>query len=132
MIARGDLRRLARDRLKDASALIRGKRYDGAFYLCGYAVEVALKARICQTLKWAGFPETRREFQDFSTFRTHDLDLLLSLSGIDARIKAQFLPEWLIVVAWNPEIRYRASGSLTQQEAEVMLVSARKLVTVLC
>ena len=46
-----ELRKIAKARLKDAEALLAAHRYDGAIYLCGYAVELALKARICQTLK---------------------------------------------------------------------------------
>jgi len=34
---------------------------DGATYLCGYAVEVALKFRICLTLNWPEFPSTGGE-----------------------------------------------------------------------
>lgn len=90
MITTNDLRTLARARLNDAVVLFRNKRYDGAVYLCGYAVEIALKARICRTLKWAGFPETRREFEAYQSLRTHDLDVLLKLSGIEERIKRTY------------------------------------------
>jgi hypothetical protein len=62
VLKRLELKRLAADRLKDAQSLLKAKRYNGAIYLCGYAVELALKARICQTLKWADFPETAGEF----------------------------------------------------------------------
>lgn len=53
MPTRSDLRKLARGRLLDAVTLLKAKRYHGAFYLCGYAVEYALKARICATMRWA-------------------------------------------------------------------------------
>jgi len=56
-------------------------RLEGSAYLSGYVVELALKARICRTLKWRGFPEKRNEFEGLQTFKTHDLDVLLSLSG---------------------------------------------------
>ena len=65
MIHRTDLRKLARTRLGDAQKLFESKRYDGAIYLAGYAIELALKARICQTLEWPGFPESRREFENY-------------------------------------------------------------------
>ena len=57
MISAIDLRSIARARLRDAQILLQAKRFDGAFYLCGHAVEVALKARICRTLEWN--PEKR-------------------------------------------------------------------------
>ena len=41
MIPVAELDRIARARLEDAKALLQAGRYDGATYLCGYAVEVA-------------------------------------------------------------------------------------------
>ena len=71
--------------------LLRAKRFDGAFYLCGYSVELALKARICRTLKWSGFPQTGQEFQGLQSVKTHDLEVLLRFSGIEDRIKRKHL-----------------------------------------
>lgn len=62
MLTRQELRRIAHARLRDAESLFRARRYDGATYLCGYALEVMLKARICATLHWNDFPETGGEF----------------------------------------------------------------------
>src|SRR5438093_6274932 len=90
MIYKNELRRIARARLKDAQTLLKAKRYDGVAYLCGYAVELAIKARICRTLKWQGFPETRKEFEQFASFRTHNLDTLLSLTGQEDKIKTGY------------------------------------------
>ncbi|MBI1923693.1 HEPN domain-containing protein, partial [Candidatus Poribacteria bacterium] len=81
MISKDDLRKIARAKLKDAEVLYKNRRYDGAVYLCGYTIETVLKARICRTLKWEGFPSTRSEFQSYQSFRTHDLVVLLTLSG---------------------------------------------------
>ncbi|NLJ29092.1 MAG: HEPN domain-containing protein [Deltaproteobacteria bacterium] len=50
MIAINDLRKIAQARFKDADVLLKAWRYDGAIYLCGYAIELALKARICKIL----------------------------------------------------------------------------------
>jgi hypothetical protein len=87
MIDRDELRRIAQSRLEDAQVLLRAGRYDGAIYICGYAVEMALKARIFDTLSWSGYPSTRSEFQNYQTFRTHDLNVLLRLSGIENRLE---------------------------------------------
>jgi hypothetical protein len=46
---------IARARIEDAQALLTAGRFDGATYLYGYAVEVALKARICRPLGWTEF-----------------------------------------------------------------------------
>ena len=56
MIPIRELKKLVSARLKDAEVLYKGKRYDGAVYLCGYAVELILKAKICKTLRWPEFP----------------------------------------------------------------------------
>ena len=42
MISVAELDSIARARIEDAKALLTGGRFDGATYLCGYAVEVAL------------------------------------------------------------------------------------------
>ena len=112
MITTADLKLLASARLKDAQALYSNKRYDAAVYMCGYAVEVALKARICQTLKWPGFPDTRKEFEGYASFKTHDLDVLLHLSGIEARIRSSYGLQWSDGTKWDPEHRYRPVGSV--------------------
>ncbi len=132
MISIANLRLIARVRLNEAQALYRNKRYDGAVYLCGYAVEVALKARICRTLKWAGFPESNREFAHYQSFKTHDLDVLLTLSGIEARIRADYGSEWSNGTNnWTPEVCYRPVGSVTQTDALNMISAVRVLVKVI-
>jgi HEPN domain-containing protein len=126
-IATKDLRAISRARLRDAQVLLKSERFDGAFYLCGYAVEIALKARICKTLKWSGFPQTRHEFEGIQSVKTHDLEILLRFSGIEDRIKRKHLSEWSLVLDWNPEKRYQSIGQSTEQQATEMLTSAKRL-----
>ncbi len=127
MISKSDLKKIAWARLLDSEALFRARRYDGGIYLCGYAVEIALKARICKTLRWVGFPFTRSEFQNLASFKTHDLDVLLSLSGVEQKIKIKFLPEWSVVAFWDPEVRYRSLGTAKRKDLKLMINSARRL-----
>ena len=131
MISRTDLRKIARAQLKDAEALYKSRRYDGTVYHCGYAVECALKARICRTLRWADFPSTRGEFQSYQSLRTHDLDVLLKFSGIEAKIKNQCFDEWAIAKTWSPEMRYNPVGTAKSSDARHMIESAKVLVKVL-
>lgn len=131
MIATKDLRTIARARLRDARVLLRAKRFDGAFYLCGYAVEVALKARICQTLKWPGFPETANEFKNLHSLKTHSLEMLLRLSGVERRVKEKHTTEWSVVSDWNPEKRYQLIGQSTLQQSAEMVSCATRLLDVL-
>lgn len=72
MIRITDLRTIANERFADAETLLLANRFDGAVYLCGYAIEIALKYKICQTLNWAGFPSTNKEFEKFKSLKTHD------------------------------------------------------------
>jgi len=81
MLAAAEVKRLASSRLTDAKALHAAGRHDGAVYMCGYSVELALKARICRTLKWPGFPETPPEFKGLGSPKVHDLDTLLRFTG---------------------------------------------------
>lgn len=131
MISIADLKKIASARLKDAEILYKGKRFDGAVYLCGYAVELTLKARVCKTLKWNGFPSTTSEFQGLQSFKTHRLDLLLSLSGQEAKIKTRFLADWSVVASWDSETRYSVIGTATQTDARDMIESSKIIVKAL-
>lgn len=127
MIDTKELRKIAKARLKDAEVLAASRRYEGAIYLCGYAVELALKTRICTTLKWAGFPSTKKEFEGYQTFKTHNLDVLLHLTGIEDRIKTQLFAEWSAVAEWDPESRYNPIGRVTSSDTHLMITSAKYL-----
>lgn len=131
MIAKSELRKLAKARLKDSKILCSAKRYDGAVYICGYVIELGLKLRICKTLKWDGFPSSNSEFQNFRSFKTHNLDVLLVLSGIEEKVKTQFLPEWSAITSWDPEARYNPIGTIRKADAELMIESAEKLLRIL-
>ena len=105
MISIQELENIAIARLDDAKALLGAARFDGATYLCGYAVEVELEARICRVLNWSEFPSTGGEFQALRSFQTHELDVLLRLSGQEARIKREHFADWNVVAVWKAESR---------------------------
>jgi len=128
MISRSDLKKISKARLRDAKILLGGKRFEGAIYLCGYAIELALKARICQTLRWPEFPSTAGEFNNYKSFRSHDLEVLLHLSGIESKIKTTFLGDWSTVAQWDPDSRYKAIGTATRSDADQMISAAVALV----
>jgi len=127
MIDRKAIKKIVKARLKDAEVLIASQQYEGAIYLCGYAVELGLKARICRTLKWSGFPSTNNEFNGYQSFKTHNLDVLLHLTGIESRIKTELFAEWSVVTAWDPESRYNPIGLVSANDAKSMLSSATLL-----
>lgn len=127
MLTLGQLREIAKARLDDAELLFAAQRFDGAAYLCGYAIEVTLKAQVCQTLGWAEFPENASEFKKLGlqSFKTHDLDVLLRLSGREAYVKANLFTEWSAVSQWNPEGRYQPVGAVSEQIAKQMIEGAK-------
>lgn len=127
MLARTDLLKIARGKLKDATVLFTNRRLDGASYICGYAVELTLKARICKTLKWKGYPESNSEFQNYQSFRTHNLDVLLHLTGREEFVKTNYMVEWSGVNKWESKSRYKMTGSVTMEDALLMIISAEVL-----
>ena len=92
---------------------------------------MALKARVCKTLNWLDFPETGGEFQDYRSFQTHDLDVLLRLSGQEARVRLEHLQLWNAFATWKPELRYNSVGSTTSADAQAMIAAAEALQVVL-
>ncbi len=105
MVNRGEWQRLSAMREREAKVLLDAGEYAGAYYLCGYAVECALKACIVRGLPAESMPEKK----DVDRFYTHDLDQLLTL----AKLRDAFLTDedrkidWNIVTDWNERARYR-------------------------
>lgn len=127
MILRIDLLDLAKARIRDAELLYRKRRYDGAAYLSGYAVEFSLKARICKCLKWLDFPSEDNEFKGKSNFKVHNFNSLLSFTGIESKIRNNFTAEWAIMLLWSPDYRYLPIGSITQRDSKAMINFAKIL-----
>ena len=125
MISKQNIRELINQKLKDSDALISKRRYGTAFYISGYALELALKLKICKIFKFTqGFPENKIEFQYYQNtvkqnqllsktikniqdIRNHDLNKLLFYSGAEYKVRLNLIIEWAAVVDWNPEMRYK-------------------------
>ena len=131
MIPVAQLDGIAHARIEDAKVLLAAGRFDGATYLCGYAVEIALKARICRVLNWPEFPSTSGEFQAYRSFQTHELDVLLRLSGQEPNIKQNHFALWNAVAIWKVESRYNVVGTVQQADAAAMIQAAEQLLTIL-
>lgn len=105
-----DLKRLAKARLDDAIILYKQQRYEGAIYLCGYAVELALKYKICQRLGWNKYLPAK--FDNDRTFYTHKLEDLKFLSGMQDIFDDQNTPLWAYwstMTSWNEQLRYNVA-----------------------
>jgi HEPN domain-containing protein len=127
MLPINELEKLQKTRLDDAEALLEAGRFDGAIYLSGYSIEIALKARICKTLRWPAFPETNKEFEGLISFKTHDFNLLLRLSGVETLIKSNHLDDWSTVLTWKPELRYSKVGTTTYAKAKAFVDAVKTL-----
>jgi HEPN domain len=107
-VNRSDFQKLAEIRVQDAKVLLNAGRYDGAYYLAGYAVECALKACIAKQVKEFDFPDRKIVKDGY----VHDLSQLLQLSGVghlhDAELKKNtaFDDYWAVVKDWDENSRY--------------------------
>jgi HEPN domain-containing protein len=105
---RSDFARLARIRLQEARALLEAGQFAGAYYLCGYAVECALKACIARQTRRYDFPDKNRVNKSY----THKLDDLVKLAGLEAdrncraESDASFSASWTLVDRWSEDSRY--------------------------
>jgi hypothetical protein len=143
MIQLQTLKYLVKNKMRDAEVLLANDRFPASIYLAGYAVEIALKYKICKMLQFNEFPESRQELSVYirqfnqnsfyalpssiSDIRNHDLGRLLIFSGIEYRVKNNLLKEWVIVNTWNPESRYRKVRVL-KAGSESYIKSAKKII----
>ena len=113
-------KQVAHVRLEDAAVLLHQKRYAGAIYLAGYAVECLLKWAVTEKHEYVYLP---------AELEIHDLNKLLAEAGLKAsltqkeRLEGVFLG---LARSWGPELRYLAKSppgnhatSLYEQMVEV-------------
>lgn len=110
---RNDFQVLADLRVEEAASLIASGHGQGAYYLCGYAVECALKACIAKKTKAYQFPPKMDEIRNIYS---HRLNELLRVSGLDDELETETKTNkalevnWNAVRDWTEESRYRTSG----------------------
>lgn len=148
MLSKSTLKKLVKQRIKDAQVLLSNRCYYSSIYIAGYALELALKYSICKMYKfYKGFPETPREFNfyfnnpKFTTeqnknlrpvitnlkeIKIHDLEKLLYYSGKELSIKTNCLNEWMNTFSWKPDIRYKIM-TIKKEEAIINLESIKTL-----
>lgn len=121
---RKKLQNLAKIRLKDAKALLGRKRWSGAYYLCGYTIECALKACLLRYLgeSTAVFGD-QKYVKNLSECWTHDLGKLVTLAGLEAKFgaargaNATLEAFWAVAKDWNETSRYEEK---TENEARAL------------
>lgn len=120
--------------LEEAQILAQHGKPDGAFYLAGYSVELALKAKVAERLGLPGLFDEQNTVQQFAGLnelrrlaKTHNLTLLFVLSGLkpafDQRraIDVRFASFAVWVNDWNEGLRYRSPGAVTTTEIRAFI-----------
>jgi hypothetical protein len=106
---RSDFQQLAEDHLRHAKALLDAQLYSGAYYMCGYVVECALKACICKRTNQFDFsahPDVARKAW------SHRFANLIEVSGLEEEFKAARQTngaldlKWRNVDDWSERSRY--------------------------
>ncbi|WP_162342719.1 HEPN domain-containing protein [Cyclobacterium salsum] len=110
---RNSLQELSRLRIREGKILLDNQFYDGAYYLCGYSVECALKACIAKKTKQYDFPDKKVVIES----HTHEIIKLVKIAGleIDLRnrlIDPNFQLNWTLVKDWSEISRYRRNSEL--------------------
>jgi hypothetical protein len=121
---------MAEERVKDATALLDGGRWEFAYYAAGYAVECALKSCLLARMIYTAW--IFEEKWKAEVCRTHDFGELIKLAGLTAEQNAKFAESaaaaaaaggspggiftanWGTVIQWKAESRY---ASKTEAEA---------------
>ena len=107
------------DRLADAQVLLDAGRFASAIAMGIYAVEMSLKVAICRRLSLDALPKA---------FEIHDLESLLLLAGLQARIalkkNLRVATHWNLVLEQSTrlnELRYRPIAELALSSPEVTM-----------
>jgi hypothetical protein len=91
-------------RIEEAEVLLKAKKYDGAYYLAGYAVEFGLKACIAKKTRRYGCPDKDFAAKCFS----HKVEQLVELADLRAALRsdAALMVNWAIVKDWTEQSRF--------------------------
>ena len=93
-------REIADQRMRDARVLLNAKRYNGAIYLAGYAIECHLKYSYCARRQAVHLPPQ---------YETHRWDKLVEAAGVAADLKSApriFDLYSALGDEWEPSLRY--------------------------
>ncbi|SJM94764.1 HEPN domain-containing protein [Crenothrix polyspora] len=132
------IRQLAFERLEEAQILAQNGKYDGAFYLAGYSVELMLKAKVCERLGIDNlFDEQAQSGHGINEVRkalkTHDITVLLIFSGLKNLFDSEKSQKLELMEAnsvlflasgkciWNEQSRYKAPGSQNSDDVKKLI-----------
>ena len=123
-----EIKKLAYLRLEEADILCQVGKYDGAFYLAGYSIELMLKAKICN---YFGI-NNLFDFNDNKishgvsnvrkALKTHDITVLFMLSGLKPKFDKAKSEKMILLktnallfegsgkCSWNEQLRYQLNS----------------------
>jgi HEPN domain-containing protein len=131
-----DIKKLAISKLEDAQCLLDNNRFDSAFYLAGYSVELLLKAKVCKNLGIEDFfdfaDQNSRKIKPeaYKPFKVHEYQQLIVLSGMygdfEVQLKnAAFKGHWSVIGKWSEDCRYLTGK--TETETKEFVTSIREV-----
>lgn len=112
---RSDFQQLAEDHLRHAKALLDAGLYSGAYYMCGYVVECALKACICKRTNQFDFYRSPNESRDAWS---HDFNRLIKAAGLESELNNARATDKQLDVHWKSAGNWRPSDRYERRSAE--------------
>ncbi|MFN0037436.1 MAG: HEPN domain-containing protein [Saprospiraceae bacterium] len=117
-----EIKSLALQRLAEARQLLAMGHFDGAYYMGGYVIELALKAVICKNLDIDELFDEQKPYMKLINLKVHRFDTLLVLSGLqNAFERARDFDfaldsNWSKVSMWKETARYDTGRTLAEAE----------------
>ncbi|MSP27444.1 MAG: hypothetical protein EXR80_03120 [Methylococcales bacterium] len=119
-----EIKKLAYERLVEAQILCDAGKYNGAFYLAGYSIELMLKAKICENWGMPNLFDEKYTVHGISDIRkaikTHDIAVLLIFSGLKTKFEIAKSDNISLALAnailfadsgqchWSEQVRYQS------------------------
>src|SRR5262249_36112072 len=120
---RRDFQQLADVRIDAAAVLFAQGKYDGAYYLAGYAAQCGLKACRARLTTQADHPPKPKFIHDYYS---HEIDKLIKPAGLTAQRDADAAADpvlqanWDTVKDWTEDSRYERK---TQAQAQQLIAA---------
>jgi HEPN domain-containing protein len=120
---RGDFQQLADVRIEEAVVLLAQGKFEGTYYLAGYAVECGLKACISRLTSQDEYPPKPKFIHDYDS---HEIEKLVKTAGLTAQRDADTAADpdleanWAVVKDWSEESRYERR---TQAQAQKLIAA---------
>lgn len=115
MLAKNDLKTLSVTRIEDAIVLYQAGKSSSAYYMAGYAVELAIKVCISDIFQAGVIPDKALVNATYS----HNLENLMNTAGLRPELQkqlkqnAQFSAYWGIASKWSEQSRYTITDSVS-------------------